>query len=148
MCAGAFYIDIIAHEAERSVMAQIQVIGWITNDLEMKYSERRVPYVRFGFAERIGFGSQVRTQYYQVWAWKETAQELISSGLKNGSHVRLSGTLMLEEYIKQDGITKDKRLRISLSSGGFTPVSKGSSNAPKSHSTVEIVDGGKDPLPE
>ena len=128
-------------------MAQIQVIGWITNDLEMKYSERRTPYVRFSLAERIGFGNEMRTQFYQVWAWNETAQELISSGLKKGSHVRLSGTLMLEEYIRQDGITKDKRLRISLSSGGFTQVSKGGSNAPKSHSTVETVDGGKEPLP-
>jgi single-stranded DNA-binding protein len=128
-------------------MAQIHVIGWITNDLEMKYSESESPYIRFGLAERIGYGNQMRMQYYQVWAWKETAETLFRSGLKKGSLVRLSGTLMLEEYIRQDGITRDKRLRISLSSGGFTPVSKGGSNAPKSHSTVEIVDGGKDPLP-
>ena len=114
----------------------------------MKYSERRVPYVRFGLAERTGFGNQVRTQYYQVWAWNETAQELISSGLKNGSPVRLSGTLVLEEYTRQDGITRDKRLKVLLSKGGFIPISRGGNSATHSQSTVGYVDGDKEPLPE
>ena len=129
-------------------MAQILVIGWITTELEMKYSERRVPYVRFGLAERTGFGNQVRTQYYQVWAWNETAQELISSGLKNGSPVRLSGTLVQEEYTRQDGITRDKRLKVLLSRGGFISVSRGGDSATHSQSTVGYVDGDKEPLPE
>ena len=90
----------------------------------------------------------MRTQYYQVWAWSETALELIASGLKNGSHVRLSGTLMLEEYIKQDGITRDKRLKVLLSKGGFIPVSRGGNSAAHSKSTVEAIDGDKEPLPE
>ena len=128
-------------------MAQIQVIGWITNDLEMKYSESGTPYLRFGLAERIGYGNQMRMQYYQVWAWKETAEALIRSGLKKGSLVRLSGQLLLEEYVRQDGITKDKRLRISLSSGGFTPVFREGRNTSQSQTTVETVDGGKEPLP-
>ena len=129
-------------------MAQILVIGWITTDLEMKYSERRVPYVRFGLAERTGFGNQLRTQYYQVWAWNETAQELVSSGLRKGSPVRLSGTLVLEEYTRQDGITRDKRLKVLLSKGGFIPVCRGGNSAAHSKSTVEAIDGDKEPLPE
>lgn len=129
-------------------MAQIQVIGWITNDLEVKHSESGTPYLRFGLAERIGYGNQMRMQYYQVWAWKETAEALIRSGLKKGSLVRLSGQLLLEEYVRQDGITKDKRLRISLSSGGFTPVSREGRNPSPSQTTVETVDGGRETLPE
>ena len=148
LCAGTFYIDMIAYEAERSVMALIHVIGRITTDLEMKYGESGAPYVRFGLAERIGYGDQARSQLYQVWAWKDTAEALIRSGLKKGSLVQLSGTLTLEEYTKSDGITTDKRLKVSLNQGSFIPVSKIGSIATSSPSTVEAIDGEKDPLPE
>ena len=129
-------------------MALIHVIGRITTDLEMKHGESGAPYVRFGLAERIGYGDQARMQFYQVWAWKDTAEALIRSGLKKGSLVQLSGTLTLEEYTKLDGITTDKRLKVSLNQGSFIPVSKSGSIATSSPSTVEAIDGEKDPLPE
>lgn len=129
-------------------MALIHIIGRITTDLEMKYGESGAPYVRFGLAERIGYGDQARTQFYQVWAWKDTAEALIRSGLKKGSLVRLSGTLTLEEYTKSDGTTTDKRLKVSLNQGSFIPVSKCGNAATSSPSTVEAIDGEKDPLPE
>ena len=129
-------------------MALIHVIGRITTDLEMKYGDSKAPYVRFGLAERIGYSDQARTQFYQVWAWKDTAEALIRSGLKKGSLVQLSGTLTLEEYVKPDGVTNDKRLKVSLNQGSFIPVSKSGINATSSPSTVEAIDGDKDPLPE
>ena len=50
-------------------MAQEYSIGRVTSDLELKRSVRKVPYLRFTIAERIGYRDSARTQYIQVWAW-------------------------------------------------------------------------------
>lgn len=49
LCAGAFYIDMTAHEAEGSVMSLIHVSRRITTDLEMKYAESKTPYRKLHF---------------------------------------------------------------------------------------------------
>lgn len=54
-------------------MAQVNVIGRITADLELKTSEKSNPYVRFDIAENIGSRQALHTQYFQVCAWGEDA---------------------------------------------------------------------------
>ena len=54
-------------------MAQVNVIGRITADLELKTSEKSNPYVRFDIAENIGSRQTLHTQYFQVCAWGEDA---------------------------------------------------------------------------
>lgn len=49
-------------------MAQVNVIGRITADLELKTSEKSNPYVRFDIAENIGSRQTLHTQYFQVCA--------------------------------------------------------------------------------
>lgn len=136
-------------------MAQIHVIGRITADLELKYGQSSNPYVRFNLAENIGNKDHARVQYYQVWAWNEDAVKLINSKARKGSLVYISGTLELEVYTKQDGITPDKRMKVSLNNWDFIPVSNcGSSNAsPQKQSAYDPpsiggIDGDRDPLPE
>lgn len=138
-------------------MAQIFVIGRVTTDPELKTSQNDQPYVRFGFAENIGSKDRARTQYYQVWAWREDAEWLVKAGVHKGSLLYLAGNLELETYTKKDGLTIDKRLRISLNDWGFVPVgnSKGSQNALQNNIpendmvfSAPPIDGDKDNLPE
>ena len=136
-------------------MAQIHVIGRITADLELKYGQSKNPYVRFDLAENIGRGDRARVQYYQVWAWSENAVRLIHSSAKKGSLVRISGTLELEVYAKQDGFTTDKRMKISLSSFDLLSVSKGNGHVTNASQELTVdhptalggIDGDRDPLP-
>ena len=153
LCAGTFYIDINAYKAERSVMARIHVIGRITADLELKYSHSKNPYVRFDLAENIGSGDRARVQYYQVWAWNDLAVRLVDSKARKGSLVRISGSLELEVYTKQDCSTIDKRLKVMLDSYDFVSVSNRgcSDHSPRSACdppSIGRIDGDRDPLPE
>lgn len=137
-------------------MAQIHVIGRITADLELKYGQSSNPYVRFNLAENIGSGDRARVQYYQVWAWNENAIRLVNSKARKGSLLCVSGSLELEVYTKQDGITPDKRMKVSLNNWDFVPVSNRGSNTvvPLSQSASDLppsiggIDGDRDPLPE
>lgn len=66
-------------------MAQVNVIGRITADLELKTSEKSNPYVRFDIAENIGSRQTLHTQYFQVCAWGEDANRLMKAHAKKGS---------------------------------------------------------------
>ncbi len=135
-------------------MAQIHVIGRITADLGLKYSQQGKPYVRFDVAENIGSGDRSRTQYYQVWAWGDQAARLINAGAHKGSLLWITGSLELEVYTKLDGRTADKRMKIKLNDWSFVHSSKGS-YAPhhkvadtSSATTAEVIDGDREELPE
>lgn len=105
-------------------MAQIFIIGRVTADFELQTSTNMNSYVRFGLAENIGYGESSKAQYYQVWAWEADAKHLIRRKVKQGSFIWVSGSVELEEYIKQDGETKDKRLKVKLDNWDYIALGK------------------------
>lgn len=138
-------------------MSQIFVIGRVTADLELKTSATQNPYVRFDVAERIGNRQNFRTQFFQTCAWGGDAQRLSKAGVKKGSLIWISGSLELEEFVKRDGQTKDKRLKVLLDNWGFVPVGKAKgSDGARTNDASEMpapvfeagIDGDRDPLPE
>lgn len=141
-------------------MAKLLSFGRVTNDLELRQSARQNPYVRFGLAERIGYGERARTQYYEVWAWGQTAQHLVARGVKRGSLIWVSGSLELVDYTKKDGVTKDKQLKLRLDDWGYAPQAgapasgksqvkeEGVSPEPETHVRPDVVDGEREVLPE
>lgn len=138
-------------------MADLRSFGWVTNDLEPKMSVRKSLYVRFSLAERVGYGETAHTQYYDVWAWGQTAQSLIDLNVRKGSLVWVRGSLELVDYTKRDGVTKDKRLKLKLlewryTQGGDTKAphtnEKGVSQTAEHHGPIAVVDGERETLPE
>lgn len=135
-------------------MAQVFVMGRVTADLEPKTSAKQNPYVRFDMAEHI---SGARTQFFQVCAWSGDAQRLVKAKVKKGSFIWVSGSLEMEEFMKRDGFTKDKRLKILLDNWGFVPVgnAKGpdgpqQNESPKQFApeSAQEINGDKEALPE
>ncbi|WP_326975335.1 single-stranded DNA-binding protein [Caproiciproducens sp. R1] len=110
-------------------MSQLFVIGRVTADLELQESTNKTAYVRFDLAENIGYGETRHPQYYQVWAWAGDAMHLLRQRVKKGSLIWASGSLILETYVKKDGTTKDKRLKLTLDNWGYVPVGKPVSTA-------------------
>lgn len=140
-------------------MAQVFIIGRVTADLKLQTSSNQNSYVRFGLAENIGYGEILKAQYYQVWAWETDALYLVKRKVKQGSLIWVSGSIELEEYTKQDGESKDKRLKVKLDNWDYIPL--GRHNAEKeinSETTaappVEIdpqvgeINGDKEPMPD
>lgn len=112
-------------------MSQSYTIGRVTADFELQSSANDVPYVRFSLAEGLGYGEHARTQYLQVWAWREDATRLMKRKVKKGSLIWVSGSLELETYQKRDAETKDKRLKVTLDNWGFVPGGKASASPPE-----------------
>ena len=143
-------------------MSQSYTIGHVTEDLELQTSAIGDPYVRFSLAEKLGYGEYARTQYLQVWAWREDATRLIKRNVKKGSLIWISGSLILETYQKRDGKTKDKRLKVTLDNwdfvlGGKATASPQSTKAPHVSSSPDDaaqatpdgeIDGDRETLPE
>ena len=103
-------------------MAQVNVIGRITADLEPKTSEKNNLYVRFDIAENIGGKEHRRAQYLQICAMGDDAERLVRARVKKGSLIWVSGSLELEVYTRRDGVTTDKRLKVLLDNWGFVPA--------------------------
>jgi len=138
-------------------------VGRVTSDLELKTSVNQNCYVRFDLAENIWVGGTMRIQYLQVWAWGENAKRLIKSKVGKGSLIWVTGSLILEEYKKQDGVTTDKRLKVILDNWGYINVGKPKNGEPDNdtafgdeatqHNPYDLypdgeIDGDRDTLPE
>lgn len=140
-------------------MAQVFIIGRVTADLKLQTSSNQNSYVRFGLAENIGYGETLKAQYYQVWAWGTDALYLVKRKVKQGSLIWVSGSIELEEYTKQDGESKDKRLKVKLDNWDYVPL--GRHNAEKevnsettaappvgNNPQVGEINGDKEPMPD
>jgi hypothetical protein len=140
-------------------MSDLRSYGWVTSDLEVRTSAREKRYVRFGLAEKIGFGEAAHTQYYDVWAWGQVVQSLIDCGVKRGSWIWIHGSLELVDCTRKDGVTRDKRMKIKLREWRYTQKEHDKSKA--SHAKEEgvlretetigpiaVVDGEREALPE
>lgn len=143
-------------------MSLSYTIGRVTADLELQTSTGGVPYVRFSLAEGLGYGETARTQYLQVWAWREDAARLIKRKVKKGSLIWVGGSLELETYQKLDGKSTDKRLKVTLDNWDFVPGGKALADRPEtdvphavsSPKTLltpaladDVIDGDREQLP-
>lgn len=131
-------------------MAQLYTVGQVIYDPELKTSAAGKSYLRFTLKEWIGYGASRHPQYTDVWAWGTLAQQLNNAELKVGSIVWVSGSLELESYVKKDGKTHDKRLKLKLKDWGLVPENhdpKEDHDVPPVQSRL-IIDGERDPLPE
>lgn len=139
-------------------MGQLNVIGWVSSELIEGTSVSQWPYLGFSLAERVGYGANVRTQFYQVWARGDLAQHLKKGGVKKGSLIWASGLMELEEYTRKDGVTRDKRLTLTLKDWRFIPrtgkagtvssQTKGAPTVPTSApASISTIDGEREPLP-
>lgn len=126
-------------------MANISVVGRIaSDDIELKISANNRPYLRFDLAERTGKGSYARTQYYQVVAFGAIASQLAKRKLHRGALISVEGVLELEDYLRRDGWTRDKRLKVIAFRWRY--LQPGEAKAPVSAQIPEI-DGEREPLP-
>ena len=131
-------------------MSQLYCTGRVVSELELKTSQKSVPYVCFPIAERVGYGRTAHTQYISVWAWGAMARQLISDGVGKGSALWVSGSLELEEYVKKDGVTRDKRLKLKLKDWGAVPGQQAQHRSGQDQSIPPpgTIDGEREDLPE
>ena len=134
-------------------MAQIQVIGYVDADLQLKQSQKETAYVSFYLKEQIGKG---RWQTYQVWAWSNLAARMERLGVKEGSLIWLTGSVELVDCTAKHGQEKTKLLKIYCSDFGYISrrraerqdADKGTTAPVEPEPTPEVLDGDRMQLPE
>ena len=100
-------------------MADLRTCGLVTTDLEMQKSARGTPYVRFMLRERLGYGEQLRYQFFEVWAWGADAENLVKE-VQKGSRLWVRGDLELVDTANQNGGPTGKRLKLKLRQWDFS----------------------------
>ena len=90
-------------------MAQINMIGYVAQDIVLKHSQERTAYVHFYVKEYIG---KSRYQAYQVWAWDNVASMLQRLRFKKGSLIWVSGSLELVDCTAKGGLGQTKMLKV------------------------------------
>ena len=133
-------------------MAQINVIGFVTEDLALRQGQKEPAYVRFLFKEQIG---NSRYQYYNVWVWGNLATHMIRLNIKKGSMLLLSGSLEPVTKASKDGKGQNIYLNIHCKYFEFIPLrrtekqSAESMNAESAAPGLPVeLDGDRNQLPE
>lgn len=133
-------------------MAQINVIGYVAQDIILKHSQEGTAYVHFYVKEYIG---KSRYQAYQVWAWDNVASKLQRLRIKKGSLIWVSGSLELVDCTVKGGQEKTKMLKVYCNDLGIVqcfPAANPPAESMNAESTPESLpvelNGDRNQLPE
>ena len=133
-------------------MAQINVIGYVTEDIVPRKSQNETAYVCFHLKEIIGKG---RSQIFQVWSWGNTVNHMLRLNISKGSLIWVTGSLELVDCTVNTGRDKVKMLKVYASNLGFIPKDKNSQqtaktmNADTNSTSFPIeLDGDRNQLPK
>ena len=99
-------------EAKELVENQVQLLGRLTRDPEMRYTQSGTAVANFNVAvdrpgrrDEGGDSTQPKVDFFRVVAWEKQA-EAVSQYLTKGSPVIVSGRLQTGSYQAQDGQTR------------------------------------------
>src|ERR687895_1574213 len=88
---------------------RVQLIGNLTRDPELRYTEKGRPVCTFGLATNRSYttdkGEQTETEFHRIVAWQKLA-ELCDQYLKKGRKVYVAGRLQTRAFTGQDGKPK------------------------------------------
>lgn len=133
-------------------MAQINVIGYVAEDIVPRSSQKGNAYVYFFVKEYLGKG---RSQGYQVWVWENILPKLQRLKIRKGSLVWVTGSVELVDSTTKDGKEKTKFLRIYcndisivLNRPSLQPTAKSMTAESASSGLPVELDGDRNQLPE
>lgn len=87
------------------MLNHIDVMGRLTRDPELRYTQSQVPVTTFTLAVDQDYaqqGQERKTDFIPVVVWRGTA-EFVSKYFKKGSMAVASGRLQIREYTDRDG---------------------------------------------
>ena len=133
-------------------MAQINVIGFVTDNIIPKQSQKGSAGVLFYLKEYTG---KSRYQVYQIWARGEIISRILRLKLRKGSHIWLTGSIELVDHTASRDKKQIKMLRIYCSDFGIVssrntvPNTAESMTADSAQESLPVeLDGDRDQLPE
>src|SRR3954453_1835324 len=81
--------------------------GRVGADAELRTTQSGEKVLSFRVANDVGFGDRKTTQWVDCWYWGKRA-EAVSSYVRKGDKIPVSGELKLEEFQRRDGTPGSK----------------------------------------
>jgi single-strand DNA-binding protein len=138
-------------------MNNVTILGRITHDLELKYTQSGIAILNFSIAVDRRFknaAGEKETDFIPCTAWRKTA-EIITEHFKKGHRIAITGSLQVDTWEK-DG-HRQSRMKVLAESVDFIESkNSGSSNYPatsepsnydKSQPPASSYEEGDDELP-
>ena len=100
----------------RGTVNYVELIGWLGNEPEQRYTPSGVPIAEFSVAtKRLGSRNEdgswnYDTDWIDVVAWDQLAETAVAN-LRKGSRVRVTGSLRTDSWEDRDG-NKRKRVQV------------------------------------
>ena len=129
-------------------MATINVIGRITQDLELKKGEKTGrTYTNFSLAENEGVGDNQKTTFYECTAFDYVAERIIKAKAKKGSLIHVVGKFSKSDFTRGNG-EPGYSLKITVYDWGYIPGTGGQKDSADVGSNGnDGSNGGRTPTP-
>ena len=83
-------------------MNKVELIGRLTADPTVRYTEKNVAFARFNLAVNDGYNENKKTYFINMVAWGSRA-ETVEKYLTKGSKIAVIGRIQTGSYEKEDG---------------------------------------------
>ena len=84
-------------------MNRVSLVGRLTRDPELRYTESGKAVTNFSIACNTGYGEKRTTEYVDCVAWEKQA-EAVAERARTGTEVFVDGRLQTRKYTNRDGI--------------------------------------------
>ncbi len=129
-------------------MANIIVIGNVTEDLELKTSKNGNAFLNFSLAENNkDSNSSQETTYYKCTLFVDMAKRIVNAKVKKGSCLQVVGRYKLSFYEKKDGTTGHSQ-NIFISDWSHTPTAKKSESSKETYNETNTSDNSNQDFSE
>jgi single-strand DNA-binding protein len=83
----------------RGTVNEVEVIGWMGQDPEMRYTPQGTPVVSISVATKrpSHANGEIKTDWIAIEAWEKLAEQ-INNNLRKGSRVRVAGHLVTSSW--------------------------------------------------
>lgn len=112
--------------------------GRVGQDAELRTTQSGEKVLGFSIANDVGFGDRKKTQWIECSYWGKRG-EAISSYVRKGDRVAVSGELQLVEFTKRDG-TPGSKLAVRVND--LDLAAKGEGGATSADPSDKYVKGG------
>lgn len=121
---------------------RVVLVGRLTRDPEMRYTQSGIAVTRFTLACDRPFGGQdgkKETDFIDCIVWRKQAEN-VSQYLKKGNMAGVDGRLQISSYEAQDGQRRQRAEVIADSVRFLEPKGQGQSSAPSKPKTANDYD--------
>lgn len=121
---------------------RVVLVGRLTRDPEMRYTQSGIAVARFTLACDRPFGGQDgkrETDFIDCTVWRKQAEN-VAQYLKKGNMAGVDGRLQISSYEGQDGQKRQRAEVVADSVRFLEPKGQGQSSAPKQPKTAKDSD--------